>query len=97
MSSTAAAKYPPRAQAYYALIMFTVANFVSFLDRSTLNLVVQPIEHALNVSDTQMGLLQGFAFNMFYSLLAIPFGYLADRTNRMRMLAFGIAAGVESG
>src|SRR5262249_55762865 len=40
----------------------------------------------------QMGLLQGFAFNLFYSLLAIPFGYLADRVNRTRMIAIGIAA-----
>lgn len=91
MSSAASPSYPPRAIAYYALLIFTVANFVSFLDRNILSLVVGPIEHNLHISDTQMGLLQGFAFNLFYSLMAIPFGYLADRVNRIRMIAFGVA------
>lgn len=83
--------YPRRWRAAFALAMLMLASFLSFLDRGVLNLVVPPLEHDLAISDTQMSLLQGFAFAIFYSVLGIPFGWLADRTNRVRLIAAGIA------
>src|SRR6185312_1562487 len=57
----------------------------------SLNLFVVPIEHDLHLTDTEMGLLLGFAFGALYSVLGIPFGLLADRTNRRRLVLAGVA------
>ena len=73
-TAVSAAVYPSRASAYYALTMITIASFLSFLDRTILNLIVTPIEHDLGITDTQMGILQGFSFTIFFTLVAIPLG-----------------------
>jgi len=62
----------------------------SFLDRQILNLLVDPIKGDLGISDFQMSLLQGLAFGIFYTLLGIPIGRLADRKNRSVIIAAGI-------
>jgi MFS family permease len=73
---------------WYMVGVLTAAYFLSFLDRSSLSLLVGPIEHDLNLSDLQMSLLLGLAFGTLYAFLGIPFGVLADRINR-RNLAIG--------
>jgi MFS family permease len=83
--------YPSRASAYYTLAMLTIASFLSFLDRTILNLVVGPIEHDLHITDTQMGILQGFTFTIFFTLTAIPLGWIVDRTARRNLMIIGIA------
>lgn len=88
---SAQALYPPRSRAFYALALLTLASFVSFLDRSVLGLVVTPVEHDLAITDTQMGILQGFTFTIFYTVTAIPLGWMADKTVRRNMVAGGIA------
>jgi MFS family permease len=67
-----------------------LACLFSYLDRQVLTLLVPPIKAALQISDTQVGLLQGFAFALFFSFVALPCGWLADRYSRRNLLVFGI-------
>jgi len=67
-----------------------LAYAFSIVDRTGLGLLVQPIEAELHISDSQMGLLQGLAFAVFYSLLGLPLGFLADRFNRRAVISGGI-------
>jgi MFS family permease len=71
-----------------ALLM--VAYTFSFLDRQILALLVVDIQEHLGVSDTQIGLLQGLAFTIFYTTLGIPIARLADRKNRRNLIAAGV-------
>ena len=63
---------------------------LSFVDRQILSLLVAPIKRDLSISDTRMGLLQGFAFALFYTLLGLPTGRVADRFSRRNLIAGGI-------
>ncbi len=71
--------------------LLTAANAVAVLDRVVLGLLVQPIEHDLGIGDSQMGMLQGFAFSIFYGGLGIPIGMLADRRGRRGIVTVGVA------
>jgi MFS family permease len=82
--------YPPRPYAWYVATILTLAHIVSFLDRQVLALIVEPIKRDLEISDTQMSLLLGFAFAIFYTFMAIPIGRLADRRSRRVIIASGI-------
>ena len=77
--------------AWYVVVILTIAYVVSFLDRQILALLVEPIKHDLGISDTRMSLLMGFAFALFYTLLGIPAGRLADRHDRRWIITGGIA------
>lgn len=59
-------------------------------DRRVLNLLVEPIRHDLNLSDTQISLLLGLSFAIFFSTLGIPIGRLADRHSRRAILTASI-------
>src|SRR4051794_33006831 len=84
--------YPPLAYAWYVVGVLTVAYVVSFVDRQILNLLVEPIERDLGIGDTQMSLLMGFSFAVFYTLFGIPLGRLADSRSRRVIIAVGIAS-----
>lgn len=75
---------------WIALGILTAAYAVAFLDRIILSLMVDPIREGLQVSDAQVGLLQGVAFSLIYSLLGIPLGLAADRFHRVRILTGGM-------
>jgi len=64
----------------------------SFVDRQVLNLLVEPIRQDLNVSDTQISFLQGFAFAITYVLASVPIGRMVDRLNRVRIMIWGVLA-----
>jgi MFS family permease len=78
-------------KAWYAVVLLTIAYALSLMDRMILSLLVGPIQSDLNISDTQFGLLQGFAFSIFYSVAGYPLGWLADRWVRRNVVAAGIA------
>jgi MFS family permease len=82
-------EYPPTGYAWYVVVILTIAYVFSFLDRQILSLLVEPIKADLGISDTQMSLLQGLAFGIFYTLLGIPIGRLADRRSRRAIIAAG--------
>jgi MFS family permease len=82
--------WPKASAAWIFLGLLTAANAVAVLDRVVLGLLVQPIEHDLGIGDSEMGLLQGFAFSIFYGGLGIPIGMLADRRSRRSIVAVGV-------
>jgi MFS family permease len=76
---------------WYVAGVLTLTQVVSYLDRFLPSLLVQPIKHDLGLSDLQIGLMLGPAFTLFYIILGIPLGWLADRVSRRALLAAGIA------
>ncbi len=70
--------------------MLALANILSYLDRIIINLLVQPIQRDLGINDTQFGMLQGLAFGLFYTLLALPIGRLVDSRPRKTIIAIGV-------
>lgn len=75
---------------WYVAGVLSLAYCFSFIDRQILNLLVVPIQADLGITDTQMSLLQGFAFALFYTTLGVPFGWLADRWNRRNLIIAGV-------
>ncbi len=86
------AAYPRPLYAWYVVGVLTLAYVFSFIDRQILNLLVGPIERDLGINDTQMSLLMGFSFAVFYTLFGIPLGRLADSRSRRAIIAIGVAA-----
>jgi len=80
---------PP--MAWYAVGILTVAYTFSYIDRQILSLMVGPIRADLGISDSAFSLLHGLAFAVFYTLLGVPIGRLADRRNRRNIIALGVA------
>ena len=62
----------------------------AFIDRQIINLLVEDIKRDLQISDTQISLLQGLAFALFYAAAAIPLGRLADSGPRKILIAAGM-------
>jgi MFS family permease len=85
-----AGQWPSAAAGWYAVAILTIAYIFSFIDRTILALLVDPIKADLNLTDTQMGLLGGFAFAVFYTLMGLPIGWLADRKRRNVIITVGI-------
>jgi len=83
--------FPPRRYAWYVVAVLTLANTSAFIDRQILGLLVGPLRRDLGISDTQMGVLYGLAFALFYTLLGIPIARAADRGNRRAIIGIGIA------
>ncbi len=82
--------YPPSSYGWYVVGILTSAYMISFLDRQILALLVEPIRRDLGLTDTQISLLLGLAFAIFYTLLGLPLGRLADRYSRRKIIAAGI-------
>jgi MFS family permease len=90
-SDRAAPPYPSAGRAWYAVLVLMLAYLFAFLDRQILSLLVQPIKRDLGISDTEMSLILGLAFGIFYTVLGIPIGRFGDRANRRNIVAAGIA------
>lgn len=75
---------------YYALGLMTTAYTLNFLDRQILAILQEPIKRELHLSDSQLGLLTGFTFALFYILLGLPIARWADRGIRRNILALAI-------
>ena len=82
--------YPNQVYAWYVVGVLTVAYIFSFVDRQIINLLVEPIREDLQLTDTQISLLQGIAFALFYTLMGIPIARLADVSNRRAIIAVGV-------
>jgi predicted MFS family arabinose efflux permease len=81
----------PAARAWFVLGMLCFVYVLNFLDRQLLSILAKPIQDDLHVTDGQLGRISGLYFALFYCLIAIPVGWLADRTNRVRVLSFACA------
>lgn len=82
--------YPAEGYAWYVVAILMVVYIFSFIDRQILALLVGPIRNDLNISDTQMSLLMGFSFAVFYTFFGIPLGRLADSKSRRTIIAIGL-------
>lgn len=83
--------WPRPAVAWYTVIVLMVAYILSFIDRVVIGLLVGPIRADLGISETQMSLLYGFVFALFYTGLGVPIAWAIDRYNRRDIVAIGIA------
>jgi MFS family permease len=82
---------PSPRYAWFVVFLLTLANVSSFIDRQILSLLVKPIKHDLHLSDTQMSLLLGLSFAVFYTIFGMFIGRLADRHSRRNLIVGGIA------
>lgn len=73
--------------AWYALAIIVLIYSCHFLDRAVISLVAEPLRKEFGLSDSQLGLLTGFAFGLMFAIAGIPIGLLVDRLNRSRLLA----------
>ena len=82
----------PASPAYsnYVLFILFVAYVFNFVDRQIVSILAEPIKKELGISDTQLGLLTGTAFGLFYATLGIPIARLADLWVRRHIIALGL-------
>jgi MFS family permease len=78
--------------AYYALALLTVATFFNFLDRLILSILANDIRHDLHLTDVQLGFLLGTGFAVFYAVVGIAMGRIADAVSRTKLMALGLAS-----
>lgn len=83
--------WPRPAYSWYVVGVLLLAYTLSFVDRMILSLLVAPIRAALDISDTEVSLLIGLAFALFYTLLGLPIAWIADRWNRRNLIVSGVA------
>ncbi len=76
-----------RGQVIHATVLLSLVNMFNALDRGALAILVQPIKTDFGLSDTQLGLLTGFAFSLTYALFGIPLARLADTRSRVKLLS----------
>ena len=76
----------------YALFLLVGVNVFNYMDRKLLAVLVEPIKAELQIGDTMMGLMLGFAFSLTYSLLGFPMARLADRGFRVRVMGIALGA-----
>lgn len=82
--------YPASGYSWYVVVLLTLGYILSFLDRIIVNLLVEPIKADFALTDTQIGLLMGVAFSIFYATMGIPLGWLADNMKRKTLVAVGM-------
>src|SRR5580658_1080779 len=76
--------------AWWVVFALTAIYMLSYMDRVILSLLVAPMKRDLGISDTRVGLLQGLAFGLFYTLMGLPLGRIADRYSRRNLIAVGL-------
>ncbi len=93
-ATKAAGEHRPGPYAYLVVAILAIAYTFNFLDRQFLSVLAEPVKRDLHLTDTQLGLLTGLMFALFYTAFGIPVAALADRTSRVRIIA--VACGLWS-
>lgn len=75
---------------YYVLLVLMIGQTLSVVDRGLISVVMTNIQNDFQLNDTQLGLLGGTAFALFYAAFGIPIARLADRTNRKNIFAAAV-------
>lgn len=85
---------PKTATSYRYLVVWLLAVVytLNFLDRQIVSILAEPIRKDLNLTDTQLGMLGGIAFALFYTTFGIPIGWLADRAPRVWIISAACAS-----
>ncbi|HWA63253.1 MAG TPA: MFS transporter [Caulobacteraceae bacterium] len=84
------APWPGALYAWFVVAALSLANMVSYVERQILTLLFTPIKHDFRLSDTEVSLLAGAAFVLFYVGFGLVIGRLADRTSRRRIIMTGV-------
>ncbi|MDB4591876.1 MFS transporter, partial [Gammaproteobacteria bacterium] len=82
---------PSKSYRSFALVLLTVVYGFNFIDRQIVGILAPFIQADLDLTNTQLGLLIGFAFALFYTVIAIPIAWLADRYSRVNILSIALA------
>ncbi len=90
MSRTGAGMAPLAYRSYVLVVLVLVYTF-NFIDRQIVGILAVPIKAELQLSDSQLGLMGGLAFALFYTLLGIPIARLADRVSRTGIMTAALA------
>ena len=80
----------PARMPYGALFLLMTVYAFNMLDRQIVTILVEPMKADLNLADWQIGMISGLAFALFYTLLGIPLARIADRGNRVGMIAIAL-------
>jgi MFS transporter, Spinster family, sphingosine-1-phosphate transporter len=92
--ATAAAAPPRERVTSERLLLWTllIVYIFNFLDRQIVTILAEPIKRDLGLSDTQLGLMTGLAFALFYAILGIPIARYADRpaANRVGLISVSL-------
>ncbi len=94
--ATRAIRAPGVRSVRVTLWILLVVYILNFIDRQIVNILAEPIARDLALSDTQIGLMTGLAFALFYTVLGIPIARLADRTSTSRPKVIALALGTWS-
>jgi MFS family permease len=89
MTTARSSEISSRGRSVLAILL--LAYIFNFIDRQIIGVLAIPIKAELQLSDTQLSLMGGIAFALFYSGIAIPVAWLADRKNRVNIIAFSVA------
>ena len=83
-------KYATASARNYALVLLTIVYAFNFIDRQLLAILQESIKLELTLTDSQLGLLTGFAFAIFYVVAGLPIARWADRSNRRNIVALAV-------
>jgi predicted MFS family arabinose efflux permease len=89
--ASAAIDVPPARYAWYVVGLLSVVNVFNYVDRTALSMLLPLIKVELSLSDTQLGLLAGLAFALFYGVCGIPIALWADRGVRVNIISVSLA------
>jgi MFS family permease len=89
-ASSDSSAYPSSFAAWYSVAVLMLMYIFSFIDRTAISLIVEPMKRDLQISDTQIGMLQGLAFALLYTFLGLPIARLSDRHSRRGIIAAGV-------
>lgn len=81
---------PSKRYRNFVLGMLVAVYIFNFLDRQIVTILAEPIKNDLGLNDTQIGLMTGLAFALFYTVLGIPIARLADRANRVSIISVAL-------
>ena len=88
--SSSAKTYPKPAYAWYVVVLMMCFYVLSFMDRQIIAVLLDPIKDDLQLTDVQISLIGGVSFGLFYSVVGIFIGRLADSMNRPMLIAAGV-------
>ena len=83
-------EYPSALAGWWATLVFFLLYSLSFIDRQLLNLLVEPVKAALQVSDFEVSLLQGMTFAVFYTFFGVAIGWMVDNGPRRPIVFVGV-------
>ncbi len=90
MSSKSAT--PSKSYRTMVLLLLTLIYAFNFIDRQIIGILSPFIQADLELSNSQMGLLKGFLFALFYTVVGIPIAWLADRYSRVNIVSISVIA-----